>query len=140
MANSTDLLGASKRKLKSSFPMLTSQSLVVWSTDLGRRRSVGSKRKLRSEVCQDFDLILVYGVWKARCKWCKKDLSGDTRNATTSLKNHLGSCDDRACRKVTLEKYVFVPDVARKELALMIIVHEYPLSMVDHEGFKRFCA
>jgi hypothetical protein len=118
---------------------------------------VGNKRKLRSEVWKDFDLILVNGVWKARCKWCKKDLSGDTRNGTTSLKNHLGSCDDRACRKgltqstlklstnskdgsVTLEKYVFDPDVARKELALMIIVHEYPLSMVDHEGFKRFCA
>jgi hypothetical protein len=40
----------------------------------------------------------------------------------------------------TLEKYVFDQDVARKELALMIIVHEYPLSMVDHVGFKKFCA
>ena len=28
---------------------------------------------------------------------------------------------------------------ARKELAYMIILHEYPLSMVDHLGFKRFC-
>jgi hypothetical protein len=35
---------------------------------------------------------------------------------------------------------VFDQDVARKELALMIIVHEYPLSMVDHVGFKKFCA
>jgi len=41
---------------------------------------------------------------------------------------------------VTLEKYVFDQDVARKELALMIIVHEYPLSMVDHIGFRKFCA
>ena len=29
---------------------------------------------------------------------------------------------------------------ARIELALMIIVHEYPLSMVDHIGFRKFCA
>jgi hypothetical protein len=28
----------------------------------------------------------------------------------------------------------------RKELAIMICVHEYPLSMVDHVGFRRFCA
>jgi hypothetical protein len=76
---------------------------------------------------------------------------------TTHLKNHLAICDDRACRKgltqstlklstnskddsVTLEKYVFDQDVVGKELALMIIVHEYPLSMVDHVEFKKFCA
>ena len=35
---------------------------------------------------------------------------------------------------------MFDQDVARKELALMIIVHEYPLSMVDHIGFRKFCA
>ena len=116
---------------------------------------VGCKRKLRSEVWKDFDLINVSGVWKAKCKWCKKHLGGETRNGTTHLKNHIAICDDRACRKgltqatlklsanlkdgsVTLEKYVFDQDVARKELALMIIVHEYPLSMVDHVGFASF--
>jgi hypothetical protein len=41
---------------------------------------------------------------------------------------------------VVVEKYVFYQHVARKELALMICVHEYPLSMVDHAGFRRFCA
>ena len=35
---------------------------------------------------------------------------------------------------------MFDQDVARKELALMIIVHEYPLSMVNHVGFRKFCA
>ena len=33
---------------------------------------VGCKRKLRFEVWKDFDLINVSGVWKAKCKWCKK--------------------------------------------------------------------
>ena len=118
---------------------------------------VGSKRKLKSEVWLEFDRIEVNGVWKAKCQWCKKLLSGETRNGTNSLKKHLQICDDRSCRKglqqstlkltpnqqdgtVTIEKYVFDKDVARKELALMIIVHEYPLSMVDHVGFKKFCA
>jgi hypothetical protein len=41
---------------------------------------------------------------------------------------------------VLVEKYVFDQQVARKELALMICIHEYPLSMVDHAGFRRFCA
>ena len=118
---------------------------------------VGCKRKLRSEVWKYFDLINVSGVWKAKCKWCKKHLGGETRNGTTHLKNHIVVCQDRASRKgltqstlklsanpkngsVTLEKYVFDQDVARKELALMIIVHEYPLSMVDHAGFRKFGA
>lgn len=118
---------------------------------------VGSKRKLRSKVWKDFDLINVSGVWKEKCKWCKKQLGGETRSGTTHLKNHIAVCPDRATRKgltqstlklsanpqdgtVTLEKYVFDQDVARKELALMIIVHEYPLSMVDHLGFRKFCA
>jgi len=118
---------------------------------------VGSKRKLRSEVWKDFDLINVSGVSKAKCKWCKKHLGGETRNGTTHLKNHIAVCQDRATRKgltqstlklsanpqdgnVTLEKYVFDQDVARKELALMIIVHEFPLSMVDYVGFRKFCA
>ena len=86
-----------------------------------------------------------------------KHLGGETRNSTIHLKNHLLVCDDRITRKcltqstlklsanpkdgtVTLEKYVFDQNVVRKELALMIIVHEYPLSMVDHIGFRKFCA
>jgi len=35
---------------------------------------------------------------------------------------------------------VFDQDVARKELALMIIVHEFTVSMVDYVGFRKFCA
>ncbi|KAJ0076266.1 hypothetical protein Patl1_34040 [Pistacia atlantica] len=27
----------------------------------------------------------------------------------------------------------------RKDLAMMIVLHEYPLSMVDHYGFRKFC-
>jgi hypothetical protein len=41
---------------------------------------------------------------------------------------------------VVVEKYAFDQQIARKELSLMICVHEYPLSMVDHIRFRRFCA
>jgi hypothetical protein len=120
---------------------------------------IGSKRKpkLKSEVWKEFDRVEINGVWKAKCMWCKKYLGGNTKNGTNHLRGHLEICPDRAVRKgfkqsslkltanaqdgtVTLEKYTFDQDVARKELALMIIVHEYPLSMVDHDGFRKFCA
>jgi hypothetical protein len=34
---------------------------------------------------------------------------------------------------------VFDAALARKELALMICVHEYPLSIVEHALFRKFC-
>lgn len=33
---------------------------------------------------------------------------------------------------------MFDQDVARKALYSMIILHEYPLSIVDHHGFRKF--
>jgi hypothetical protein len=72
------------------------------------------------------------------------------------LRSHLKSCASRQARKglkqatlklgkdgngeVVVEKYAFDQQVARKELALMICIHEYPLSMVDHVGFRRVCS
>jgi hypothetical protein len=40
--------------------------------------------------------------------------------------------------KISVENYTFDPEVARKELAAMIVLHEYPLCIVDHAGFRRF--
>jgi hypothetical protein len=34
---------------------------------------------------------------------------------------------------------VFDQELARKDLALMICVHEYPLSIVEHALFHKFC-
>ena len=39
---------------------------------------------------------------------------------------------------VLVENYTFDQETARKELSAMIVLHEYPLSMVDHVGFWRF--
>jgi len=91
----------------SATPPFGSAALATDSTTIGNYDvveveddvRVGSKRKLRSEVWKDFDLINVSGVWKAKCKWCKKHLGGETRNGTTHLKNHIVVCQDRASRK-----------------------------------------
>ncbi|KAK2655117.1 hypothetical protein Ddye_008169 [Dipteronia dyeriana] len=34
--------------------------------------------------------------------------------------------------------FQFDQDIARRELANMVILHEYPLSIADHSGFQRF--
>ncbi|PON49761.1 Ribonuclease H-like domain containing protein [Parasponia andersonii] len=40
--------------------------------------------------------------------------------------------------KVVLGTYDFNPKISRKKLAHIIILHEYPISMVDHEGFREY--
>ncbi|KAG5565319.1 hypothetical protein RHGRI_001273 [Rhododendron griersonianum] len=42
-------------------------------------------------------------------------------------------------KMANIQSYSYDPEVARKQLAYMIIMHEYPLSMVEHVGFRRFC-
>ncbi|KAF7153098.1 hypothetical protein RHSIM_Rhsim01G0156000 [Rhododendron simsii] len=44
-----------------------------------------------------------------------------------------------AGKSSTLQAYAFNLDHVRKQLAHMIIMHECPLSIVEHLGFKRFC-
>ncbi|XP_020238721.1 zinc finger BED domain-containing protein DAYSLEEPER-like [Cajanus cajan] len=44
------------------------------------------------------------------------------------------------CGKKELACGSYNEENARRELALMIILHEYPLSIVDHIGFIRFVA
>ena len=41
---------------------------------------------------------------------------------------------------IVLGNYVFNQEIARCAFRHMIVLHEYPLSIVDHVGFKEFCA
>jgi hypothetical protein len=67
------------------------------------------------------------------CTLRKVKLAGNKTLSQTSLRF---SATDVGT--VSVENYTFDQDIARKELAAMIILHEYPLSMVDHAGFQRF--
>nr|GEZ27096.1 hypothetical protein [Tanacetum cinerariifolium]GEZ27106.1 hypothetical protein [Tanacetum cinerariifolium] len=97
------------------------------------------------------NIEFIKGEWKAICKYCKKALSGE--HETKSLRNHFSICPQRTTRdikqtmlnanvsldgKSCLTKHMFDQGEARKELATMIILHEYPLSMAEHVGFRRF--
>ena len=37
-----------------------------------------------------------------------------------------------------MENYTFDPEVATKDRAAMIALHEYPLCIIEHIGFHRF--
>ena len=117
----------------------------------------GSKRKLTSAVWKEFKRVKFNGNVRAKCNYCGKKLSATSTNGTKHLHNHLKACLQRKIKlngktfaqaslrfgrtdagAVTVENYTFDQEIARKELSSMIVLHEYPLSMVDHVGFRRF--
>lgn len=118
---------------------------------------VGSKRRLTSSVWKEFKKVKCNGTVRAKCNYCFKKLSAASNNGTKHLHVHLKSCVQKKIKlnektlaqaslrfgrtytcTVSVENYTFDKEIARKELGAMIVLHEYPLSMVDHVGFRRF--
>ncbi|KAJ0981634.1 hypothetical protein J5N97_009889 [Dioscorea zingiberensis] len=114
---------------------------------------VGGKR-LKSMVWQHFKKIKVGELNKAECNYCKKLLGGESKNGTRHLHDHNKVCKMRpfnnirqktlvqqqwkADGKMSISNYTFDQESSRKDLASMIIMHEYPISMVEHYGFKKY--
>ena len=42
--------------------------------------------------------------------------------------------------KICVNDYTFDQESLRKDLASIIIMHEYPISMVEHYGFRNYSA
>ncbi|KAL8478241.1 hypothetical protein ACS0TY_030221 [Phlomoides rotata] len=112
--------------------------------------TLGRKRSLTSVVWNHFKREKIDDKWKAICNFCNKKLGGDTKNGTKHLHDHFKICPLRKTRDIrqsffmpktdSLGTYTFNEEVVRKEMASMIILHEYPLNMVEHFGFRRFVA
>jgi len=79
---------------------------------------------------------------------------GDAKQGTSHLRSHFKSCKLRTTRDIrqsflkthkesgetiVVGNYFFNQQIVRDALRKMIILHEYPMSMVDHIGFKEFC-
>ncbi|KAL5746834.1 hypothetical protein ACOSQ2_024131 [Xanthoceras sorbifolium] len=90
------------------------------------------------------------------CIYCKFSLNGGSNDGISHLKKHLKRCGKSKLVQTNLNQYkltrskgksgndvvasyVYDQNVAKQKLAHMIIVHEYPLSMVEHEGFREYC-
>ena len=117
---------------------------------------VGPKRKQFSKVWNHFRQKVVDGRQKAECIYCNKLLVGGPRDGTRHLTDHTNGCKKRKNQDIrqsilamkpsgqsssmtTVATYHFNQDVSRRDLAEMVILHEYPLSIVDHYAFRKFC-
>ncbi|XP_019179524.1 PREDICTED: zinc finger BED domain-containing protein RICESLEEPER 3-like [Ipomoea nil] len=122
----------------------------------GAPNGPSDSKRLKSVVWEHFTKKVVNGVDKAECNYCKKLLGGQSKNGTKHLHDHHRSCKMKPIQnlkqqtllqqqwkadgKMGLSTFKFNPEVTRRELACMIIMHEYPLAIVDHEGFRRYTA
>ncbi|KAL7152809.1 hypothetical protein ABFS83_04G123800 [Erythranthe nasuta] len=116
------------------------------------------KRRKTSDVWLHFDRVTVGGDPKAQCKYYKKYLVAKSTDGTTRLRYHatlrcikIKFKDIRDMRqqvfvneqnkvdgKMVSKSGQFDQEVARRELACMIILHELPLSIVDYIGFRKY--
>jgi len=113
------------------------------------------KRKKTSVVWNHFKRKIINGLEKAVCNYCSKALTGRRNDGTHHLSRHYETCARRLYKDIRqtillreqkkkdgsstyLSNYHFDPEKSRKDLASMIIIHEYPLSIVDHLGFRAY--
>ncbi|WVZ80615.1 hypothetical protein U9M48_028074 [Paspalum notatum var. saurae] len=110
-------------------------------------------RKFRSKVWKEFSKIRVAGiVTKGWCMHYKTKITARRGAGTSAMRTHLKRCRVRKSitnvarqlksavmspEGVALENWRFSQDVSRKELARMISLHGFPLSIVDYDGFRR---
>ena len=139
-----------EKEAPSSTPLEEEQTHTI----VGDGATTTRKRKLTSDVWNHFEKMIINGAEKAECNYCKKKLGGNSKDGTTHLRDHLKSCPRRGCRDIrqqvlgmgqkkpdgqaSLSCLNFDPEKSRKDLAEMVIVHEYPLVMVEHHGFRKF--
>ncbi|CAN1215391.1 hypothetical protein LINPERPRIM_LOCUS196 [Linum perenne] len=87
--------------------------------------------------------------------YCQKLVGGQSNNGTAHLKTHMGNCIQRKIHdrskkilgpdvftntmgKMELRALIYNPEVSRKQLGLAIVIHEYPLSILDHYYLRNF--
>ncbi|KAG8369137.1 hypothetical protein BUALT_Bualt15G0120100 [Buddleja alternifolia] len=115
------------------------------------------KRKQTSKMWEHFKKVKVDDMQYAECKYCKIRLKAPPGVGTTSLfKHYQKACKRRprgldirqslikTSKKVSgaeeLTTHTFSQEYTRSELARMVILHDYPLSIVEHVGFRRYSA
>ncbi|BAF13646.2 zinc finger BED domain-containing protein RICESLEEPER 2-like [Oryza sativa Japonica Group] len=113
-------------------------------------------RKFRSEAWKEFVPILIDNeVGAGKCKHCDTEIRAKRGAGTSSLRKHLTRCKKRISalkivgnldstlmspNSVRLKNWSFDPEVSRKELMRMIVLHELPFQFVEYDGFRSFAA
>lgn len=109
-------------------------------------------KRHKSWIWEHYERVFINGEHKATCKYCKKKLSATKGHGTTHLSEHLKRCPNceldlgiipggserRGGRPKAIKKDNFDQQVSRNLLGRTIIIHEYPLSIVEHIGLRDF--
>ncbi|KAG8386817.1 hypothetical protein BUALT_Bualt03G0188300 [Buddleja alternifolia] len=113
---------------RDSLPSINLQDSSMEIGDNSRDIEVGSeivsgKKKLTSDVWAHFNRIKVDGCQYGESVFVKAR-RWQTRKKVVGSQEHK----------------TFNEEETRRELAMMVVLHDYPLSIVDHVGFRRFVA
>ncbi|KAL0313152.1 UNVERIFIED_CONTAM: Zinc finger BED domain-containing protein RICESLEEPER 3 [Sesamum radiatum] len=128
---------------------------VTDKVDIEETSQDNSKRKRTSAVWNHFKRIKVEGIQFAECNYCKARLKAPPDYGTTHLNKHYDKVCKKWPRKIDIRQsflkadqkvsgiqelgtQIFSQEETRRELASMVILHDYPLSIVDHIGFRRY--
>jgi hypothetical protein len=115
------------------------------------------ERKKTSKVWNDFSSITVAGVRKNQCHWCKGLFAVGKSSTTSTLSRHLTGCkkfvelNNRKKQKTLcfepsddhegfgiVSNFVYNEKRVRELAAHMVLLHEYPFNMMEHELFNKF--
>ena len=118
---------------------------------------VEEEGKYKSIVWNHFKRKRVDEKDKAECNYYKKLLVRGSNYGIKHLHDHVKICQRRKFQDIRdmnqkilardqnkvdsmadVNAYNFDQNVSRNELGCMIILHEYPLSIVDHIGFRKY--
>ncbi|KAL6652888.1 hypothetical protein ACP70R_011813 [Stipagrostis hirtigluma subsp. patula] len=150
-------VGSPALRLMSQIALSPSQrrsptGVVLRNSQASRRN--GKSRKLKSVYWKEFEPIEQNGeILQAKCIHCHCYLSGKQSIGTSHLKKHLERCKagsriDEMIDKMRagatpsdlniLEDWDYSPELARKALVRMIVLHELPFSIVEYGAFREF--
>ena len=108
-------------------------------------------KTFRSPMWKHFTHLVVNNEEKTQCNYCKKLFVCKSSYGTSYLKQHFDRCPRRKAAGGDIRKMILKTDSKGnvnsgafnekqgiEKLAKMIILHDYPLSMVEHRGFRDF--
>lgn len=136
-----------------SIPIEDQNNSTTTGTNVTGVNRAGFKRPPKSIVWDHFEKITTHGKTKAVCNHCKAPLVAEKNSGTRHLLDHMKSCLYKKQRKLDQSMlvsskssdgstkfgtYSFNPESARRQLGSMIVLDEYPLSIVNHIGFRRY--
>ncbi|XP_059436160.1 zinc finger BED domain-containing protein RICESLEEPER 2-like [Corylus avellana] len=115
------------------------------------------ERQKTSKIWNDFVSVTIGGVKKSQCNWCKRLFAVGKSSTTSTLNRHLTSCvryvEFSSSKKQStlsfepssendvvgsLTSFSYKESRVRELASHMVLLHEYPFNMMEHELFNKF--